>query len=455
MTSATDVQAPAEQPAEPAASRDYEISESGAAEAFAATYGKDLKFEVASGSWYRWIWFEHRWRRDDLNDVKDLCRRFLMEFAVGKPALHRAATVSSVLSLAAAIVPIPVRAERFDKRPHLLGTPAGVVDLRTGELRAGGRDDLITKTTGIAPAEREAEPTRFLSFLEEALGGDRERIDFLHRAAGYALTGETREQSFLWLRGSGGTGTSTFVNSLLNVLGEYGAVLPADALAQSYGERHPVEWAATKGARLVATQELERGRRWAESRLKAFVGGDPITARYMRGDPFTFRPVGKLFVTSNGAPSFGAVDNGIRRRLLLVEFTVKPAAPDRLLADKLAKEASEILSWAISGAVAWYREGLSPPASVLTTSGEYLDAEDTLGSWLVDCCDVGVDEFDNASRLFGSWRRWCEQRNETAGSEKAFSHLLQQRGFERRRHLPGRHDERGYMGLSVRPEGDQ
>ena len=43
-----------------------------------------------------------------------------------------------------------------------------------------------------------------------------------------------------------------------------------------------------RGARLVTAQETEEGRRWAESRIKALTGGDPITARFMRQDFFTY-----------------------------------------------------------------------------------------------------------------------------------------------------------------------
>jgi hypothetical protein len=49
-----------------------------------------------------------------------------------------------------------------------------------------------------------------------------------------------------------------------------------------------------RSARLVTAQETEDGRRWAESRIKALTGGDPITARFMRQDFFTYRPQFKL-----------------------------------------------------------------------------------------------------------------------------------------------------------------
>ena len=54
----------------------------------------------------------------------------------------------------------------------------------------------------------------------------------------------------------------------------------------THSERHPTDLAGLRGARLVISQETERGRRWAEAMIKALTGGDPITARFMRQDFF-------------------------------------------------------------------------------------------------------------------------------------------------------------------------
>ena len=104
------------------------------------------------------------------------------------------------------------------------------------------------------------------------------------------------------------------------------------------GERHPTDLAGLRGARLVTSQETERGRRWAESKIKALTGGDPITARFMRQDFFTYAPAFKLVIAGNHKPSLSGVDEAIRRRFQLVPFTVTIAEPDKELPDKLRAE---------------------------------------------------------------------------------------------------------------------
>ena len=95
------------------------------------------------------------------------------------------------------------------------------------------------------------------------------------------------------------------------------------------GERHPTDLAGLRGAGSSPAQETEEGRRWAESKIKALTGGDPITARFMRQDFFTYLPAFKLVIAGNHKPGLRGVDEAIRRRFHLVPFTVTIARPAR------------------------------------------------------------------------------------------------------------------------------
>ena len=83
------------------------------------------------------------------------------------------------------------------------------------------------------------------------------------------------------------------------------------------------------GARLVVAQETEPGKRWAQSRIKALTGGDPVTARYMRQDFFSYEPKFKLLIAGNTKPILNTVDEAMRRRFQIVPFTVQIPPEDR------------------------------------------------------------------------------------------------------------------------------
>ena len=190
-------------------------------------------------------------------------------------------------------------ADQWDADPWLLNTPSGVVDLRTGEIRDHRLDDYMTKITAVAPA---GECPLWRSFLHRITKADTELQAFLQRFAGYCLTGITREHAMAFGYGTGANGKGTFLNTISGLLASYAAVAPMDAFTASPTDRHATELAMLRGARLVTAQETEDGRRWAESRVKALTGGDPITARFMRQDFFTYQPQFKLFVAETTSP---------------------------------------------------------------------------------------------------------------------------------------------------------
>jgi putative DNA primase/helicase len=231
--------------------------------------------------------------------------------------------------------PLSIQSEKLDSDPMLLATPSGTVDLRTGKLSEADPSDFITRCTSVGPAAPGTLAPTWQRFLNEATGGDHELIAFLQRWAGYCLTGETIEHALMFVYGPGGNGKTVFVNTLAGILGSYGTVSPMDTFTEHYGDRHPTDLAMLRGARLVTASETEEGRAWAESRIKQLTGGEPITARFMRQDFFTFVPNFKLLIVGNHKPVLRNVDEAARRRFRIVPFTRKPANPDPRLADKL------------------------------------------------------------------------------------------------------------------------
>ena len=89
--------------------------------------------------------------------------------------------------------------------------------------------------------------------------------------------------------------------------------------------------------RLVASIEVEDGRRLAESLVKSLTGGDKVRARRMRQDFWQFDPTHKVFMAVNHKPEVRGTDTAIWRRLRLLPFeqTIPPAEQDKQLPEKL------------------------------------------------------------------------------------------------------------------------
>ena len=231
-------------------------------------------------------------------------------------------------------------------------------------------------------------------------------------------------------------------------MGDYAKTAPIETFTASNNEQHPTDLAGLRGARLVAATETEDGRRWAESKLKRLTGGDSIAARFMRQDFFEYIPQFKLIIAGNHKPGLSAVDEAIRRRIHLIPFTVTiPVAErDDKLTEKLRAEWGGILQWMLEGCLAWQRRGLDPPAIVRDATEDYLAAEDAIGIWLGERCDIGPTYSSTIADLFRSWQGWCEQNGESVRSEKRFSQNLESRGFTRERSSHAR----SFCGLTLR-----
>lgn len=432
-----------------------EFSDDAIALSFARRHGWSLRFTAAWSKWHQWN--GGRWQEDTTLDVFDkvrtLCRgvALVADTPSAQDRIRSAQKVASVERLCRFDRMCAARPEQWDADPWLLGTPGGVVDLRTGVLRPATPDDYITKQTAVAP-NSSADCSRWLSLLHWAMNGDTEMIAFLQRMWGYVLTGVTREHALFFPYGTGGNGKGTVVNTVTGIMGDYATVAPMETFTESKGDRHPTDLAMLRGARLVASQETERGRKWAESRVKSLTGGDPITARFMRQDFFTFVPEFKLVIAANDKPSIASVDEAIRRRFHLIPFErhIEPQHRDEELSEKLREEWPGVLSWMIEGTQLWLEQGLRPPARVQAATQSYLDEQDSYALWIEETCRVGHREWASSADLYGSWARWAKRSGEEPGSQKALASELTKRGFAPKVSPSGK--SRGYAGLAVRQD---
>lgn len=404
-------------------------------------------------AWGRWMIREPAvWRFDEtlkaFDHARAICRQAAAECnSNAAKGIASAKTVAAVERLAKADRRHAATVDEWDADPWLLNTPGGVVDLRTGRTRPHRPDDLFTKITAVASG---GDCPLWRAFLGKITAGDKELQSYLQRIAGYSLTGITTEHALFFGYGTGANGKGTFLNALTGIMGDYAAVATMETFTASQTDRHPTDLAMLRGARLVTAQETEEGRRWAESRIKALTGGDPITARFMRQDFFTFSPQFKLFIAGNHKPGLRNVDEVMRRRLNLIPFAIKIPKNERDpdLADKLKAEWRGILQWMIDGCLAWQAARLAPPSTLTKATKDYLEAEDAAGLWLAECCVVGAYRIEGSTALFESWKKWADTMGEWPGSQRRFSQALEARGFNPKQ-LPGS-EKSGFEGISLR-----
>jgi putative DNA primase/helicase len=423
-------------------------NDTGRAARFVDAFGRDIRFVH---EWQTWLtWEGHRWRRDRdgaiMRFVKEFCLLEFKRALTDHPNDPKAATearreaaemgdkaqAERMLKMAESDPRVIVHPENLDANPWLLGTGNGVVELRTGKFRPGLQEDFVTKATG-TPHEAGALCPRFEKFMLEIFDADNDLAEFVSRALGYSLTGDISEHGFFFLHGCGSNGKSRLIETILAMVGEYGATTAPEVVALTKSDTPMHHLADLHGARFITLPETEETHRLAESRVKSLTGGDEITACRKYEHPFRFRPQLKLWIHGNHKPEIRGADNGIWRRVKLIPFHAVFAAEKRdpALQEKLAVELPGILNYAIAACLRWQSTGLLCPATVKAATDSYRNEQDVLAEFLEDETIVTAAASVSRSALYGRYTEWAQAQGILKPwNERAIAKNLRERGIQ-------------------------
>ena len=406
------------------ASNEHEHTEASVARKIGTKYANQIAYEHTRNRWL--IYCNGIWSQDETGHVLQL---LLSECeALGDKRLERHARLRGIEEIAKSLPELAITAARLDFDAYMLGTPDGPIDLRMGKRVEADPLHYITHSAACAPSDI-ATPI-WSQFLADCTAGDASFVRFLQQYAGLCLTGDTSAQCLVFIYGRGRNGKGVFVRAISGVLGTYAHRAAVETFTAG-ADRHPTEIASMQGKRLVYCSETERGRTWAEGRLKDVTGNDKLRARFMRADDFEYQPAFKLIISGNYEPAIENCDEAMRGRFHVVPFdqVFSGQNADRHLDDKLKAEWPGILQWCIAGALDWQANGLVVPDKVRLATAAYFDRQDSFNHWLETECCRSPDLEDTTARVFKSWATFAKENGENPGSQKSLAERLQRAGF--------------------------
>lgn len=388
-------------------------------------------------AWYTWD--STAWRRNGMSAPRRMVHDMaLHEFQeaqlqdheqtsdLRKEALRiqHSSHIRNLLTEAAVLEGILVEDAKFDKDPMLLNAVNCMVDLKTGEAKEQVRENYMTRTTN-ASYYKDARSDLWDEVVDAATQGNTALADYLQLAFGYAATGDTREDTFFYMHGPGGSGKTTILEAVAHVLGGYAAAADPETfmLSQvSLGLGHRADLAALRHARLVTSTEISRGAKFSTSVLNRLTGRDTISARvpYAKA-PLTFKPQWTLFFAANHFPAVpGATKrDGFWRRVKILPFenalkkdAMNPALPHLLTRQE---DAEGILAWIIEGAVKWWEEfgsknkTMDVPPIVSHEVEEMQEQEDPLADF-VETLVLEPGHPTPRRFLYDYYKAWCDRK---------------------------------------------
>ncbi|MEA1910993.1 MAG: phage/plasmid primase, P4 family, partial [Spirochaetota bacterium] len=416
------------------------------------------------GPWKKWvIWDGSRWKRDDenliyqmgINTIKGMYKKSIanktkdeaiamMEHAGRSESVRKIEAMVRVTSWNKDINILP---EILDRHSFIFNCRNGMIDLNSGRLLPHEKERMITKISPVI-YDPEAECPVWKKFLKEIFDKNKELINFIQRALGWALTGDNGSQAMFILYGNGANGKSTFINTVMKLMGDYATSTPTETFMQKKGDQASNDIARLKGTRFVSAMEAEYGGKLAEAVVKRLTGDDVISARFLYGEFFDFLPTFKIFMATNHKPKIGGTDNAIWRRIRMIPFEVSfpENKQDRMLSKKLENELPGILAWIVEGTLKWQKEGLGSAPAILEATSVYRQEMSAIETFLEEMCVKNPTTMVKSSFLYNGYKKWCDKNNERVLSSRGFSIRLGESGMDKVRLSQGMH----WLGIELR-----
>ena len=336
--------------------------------------------------------------------------------------------VMNCLAIAGTDPDVLVSAIEMDSQPNDLCTPAGIVNLLTGEIRSAQKAvDLNTRSTAV-PLKRIATPM-WNTFLKTVIQDD-DRIQYLQELLGAALFGDSRYHVLPVLAGTGANGKSTLLDVVSGILGDYAASMPENFLLDTSSSTHPTEIARLRGVRFAMASETRPDGKFNESRVKMLTGGDMLSARFMNQNFFDFKPTHTLFLAVNHLPAVKSGGDGFWRRLRKMDFKVtipKEEQRENFAQSMIEEEGPGILQWMIDGAVRVTEQGFAEPESVKLATLEYRHEEDHIAKFIDERIVLASNGTATKTAVFNSYRDWCIENGEKPITQNALNREVRHR----------------------------
>ncbi len=440
---------------------------------FADFYRDAARFVHERGCWY--VYDGRAWRADPGGlRAMELCKALAALLTLLAERLERAdqrdacmkrarrwhsrRTRETILKDAAGVNCL--RMADFDRDPWLLNCENGTLDLRTRAFREHRPGDFMTLVAGAA-YDPQARCERWERFIQEIMGkpetGDWvrdaeagadafEKGEYLQKALGYALTGDTRHECLFILYGATTrNGKGTAMETFLRLMGDYGRTARPETIGARFlpNASGPSEdLARLNGARFVNISEPDKKLTLSAALVKSLTGNDTVTARFLHENSFEFRPGFKMFINTNYLPQVTDMTLFASGRVKTIPFDrhFEEAEQDRGLKDLFARpeNLSGILNWCLDGLKSLQTGGFDEPESVRAATGEYARNSDKLTLFIDECLERMPGILTRLSEIYRCYQLWCQDNGYYPENARNFKGQLAGRNrVERQRPTTG------------------
>lgn len=344
---------------------------------------------------------------------QDNLKRLILNEIPGLYSIPKVTTIIEILRLRSAIEPITP-----DK--YTIVFRNGLLNWETSIFRPFNKLDFV-----VNPLQADYNPgatcPRFIQFLDEIFEGDQDReskILMLQQFFGLILTKDCSFQKAMLFIGNGSNGKSVILSILEYLFGN--ANISKLELTQL---GNPFHIPALQNKYLNIASEINSKDRFSESLFKMIVAGETVFADRKFQEPFQFKPFVRLIFATNGLPYSTDTTYAFYRRWLILKFnrTFKPDQQDRSLPEKLIRELSGIVNWALTGLADLHEKNrFTEPQSHIETLKYFEQSNNNVAIFLDDMAEVDPDSNILLADLYRSYVSYCADGNYRPKSKNNF-----------------------------------
>ena len=316
-------------------------------------------------------------------------------------ATHRA--VMAMLSEREALVR---GLDDWDRDPDVMQTPGGVAELASATLRDNTLADFMLNCTQVTPDFTGAMTgsmtgmTAIETIMGTAFAGVPEQRDYLWSELGASMAGGNPEQAIRWAIGASKSGKTTIMMALVDALGSYAMVCPSNLVVPGSEPLSSLHKRATMAqlarVRFALVDEVNRQGQMDVVLLKQMANGtrQPTEEKFQRMRSAVVKV--NVWVVSNNVPErLRGSEDGIERRLRVVEWDGAPAKADFTLAERVRLEAPALLGRCLLEARDWYLFGsrAMPDSSREIVEGITQETH-LIPAWFDECWEVTGNQHD-------------------------------------------------------------
>ena len=345
---------------------------------------------------------------------------------------------------------LAVSVDRINNRPkHWIHFQNGYYDYKTDSMREHNPNYY---EIGVIPWEYDPEiypcngrlrfpvgkePLIFDRWIEEAIPDYYDRT-MLYQYIGYAMTLDTSKQKFIIVVGPGGTGKSTLLKLIEEILGRENV---SNISLQGLQDRFAPAGLFLKQANICADNPLTA---LSEvDMIKKLTGEDSVSTERKFKDPFTFRSYARLFFSANSIPYIDEKTNAFYRRMLILKMESTPKAVDPELFEKLREEIPNIITRCVEEFYCSVGEVDISDNSREAVKSAHLES-DSVEAFIIDRCEADPTVRTERRSLYDAYKNYCFNEGRRELTPTGFYKALTNKGYKQ---IKGK--SRDFVGLKT------